>query len=315
MLKTQLRRGLLVSRVSAKWLRGIARYLARRWGDMGACGEHVGHVRNEPPVWQALALQIRIGNSDSMSNELKEPKASVTKAAYHQKQLRKLFPRASDQQFLQLTWAISMLRSGHSAAAARLLNFPRLAVDQSVASRLAVHPWELETLLIQLFLTPREAPQTGATAMFDCSKFESIAELVNRLRKLEDVESAIYLRGGGFNIFGELHRIAQRQFHWQRGYLNLPQFYRYAFIYAQGKCGEYFERTYGLPIAELNLSRDGKRIVVQCKFYSKPVGNKAVQEAAAARLHEHADKAIVVSNAAYTKAARRRNDRSHSIAS
>jgi restriction system protein len=34
------------------------------------------------------------------------------------------------------------------------------------------------------------------------------------------------------------------------------------------------------------------------------VGNKAVQEAAAARLHERADQAIVVSNAAYTKAAR-----------
>ena len=89
--------------------------------------------------------------------------------------------------------------------------------------------------------------------MLDCSNFNSIADLVNRLRKLEDVESAIYLRGGGFNIFGELHRIGQRQFHWQRGYLNLPQFYRYAFIYAQGKCGEYFEKTYGLPITELNL--------------------------------------------------------------
>jgi hypothetical protein len=30
-------------------------------------------------------------------------------------------------------------------------------------------------------------------------------------------------------------------------------FYRYAFIYAQGKCGEYFEKTYGLPITELNF--------------------------------------------------------------
>jgi restriction system protein len=50
--------------------------------------------------------------------------------------------------------------------------------------------------------------------------------------------------------------------------------------------------------------RAGKRIVVQCKFYSNPVGNKAVQEIAAARLHERADQAIVVSNALYTEAAR-----------
>lgn len=48
----------------------------------------------------------------------------------------------------------------------------------------------------------------------------------------------------------------------------------------------------------------GRRVVVQCKFYSKPVGNKAVQEAAAARLHERADLACVVSNATYTKACR-----------
>jgi restriction system protein len=57
------------------------------------------------------------------------------------------------------------------------------------------------------------------------------------------------------------------------------------------------------PRTDIIAERDGKRIVVQCKFYSKPVGNKAVQEAAA-RLHGRADKAIVVSNAAYTKAAR-----------
>jgi hypothetical protein len=76
---------------------------------------------------------------------------------------------------------------------------------------------------------------------------------VNRLRKLEDVESAVYLRATDFNIFGQMHRVAHRQFHWQRGYFNLPQLYRCAFIYAQGKCGEYFERTYGLPITELNF--------------------------------------------------------------
>jgi hypothetical protein len=187
-----------------------------------------------------------------MSNE-KEPKASSTKVAYHLKQLRKLFPRASDQHFLQMVWAIDALRSGRPEAARRLLTFPPQAPDQSIGSPFAVHRWELETLLIQMFLTPKQDPRPGATAVFDCSKFESVVDLVNRLRKLEDVESSVYLRGGEFNVFGELHRIAQRQFHWQRGYLNLPQFYRNAFIYAQGKCGEYFEKTYGLPITELNF--------------------------------------------------------------
>jgi hypothetical protein len=183
----------------------------------------------------------------------KQPKASPAKVAYHLKQLRKLFGRTNDTQFLQMVWAIDALRWGHRDAAARLLAFPPQAADQCIGSPFAIHQWELETLLVQLLLKPRDDTQTDAAAVFDCSNFGSIAELVNRLRKLEDVESAAYLGGGDINIVAELHRIAQRQFHWQRGYLNLPQFYRYTFIYAQGKCGEYFENTYGLPITELNF--------------------------------------------------------------
>ncbi|HEY8124092.1 MAG TPA: restriction endonuclease [Methylocystis sp.] len=47
----------------------------------------------------------------------------------------------------------------------------------------------------------------------------------------------------------------------------------------------------------------GIRLVVQCKLYKSPVGNKAVQEIVAARAHETADYAIVVSNNSYTPAA------------
>jgi hypothetical protein len=32
--------------------------------------------------------------------------------------------------------------------------------------------------------------------------------------------------------------------------------------------------------------KNGVRVVIQCKLYARPVGNKAVQEAAAARAHE-----------------------------
>ena len=45
-----------------------------------------------------------------------------------------------------------------------------------------------------------------------------------------------------------MYRIIQRQFHWQRGYLNLPNFYRYLYIYGQGKCAEFFKDTYGVSI-------------------------------------------------------------------
>ncbi|MGD0578358.1 MAG: restriction endonuclease [Bryobacteraceae bacterium] len=47
----------------------------------------------------------------------------------------------------------------------------------------------------------------------------------------------------------------------------------------------------------------GVRVVLQCKLYSKPVGNKAVQEVAAAKAHERAHYGAVVSNSRYTPAA------------
>lgn len=51
--------------------------------------------------------------------------------------------------------------------------------------------------------------------------------------------------------------------------------------------------------------KSGRKLVVQCKFYSSSVGNSAVQEISASRLHERADFAAVVSNAAFTKPALR----------
>jgi restriction system protein len=45
------------------------------------------------------------------------------------------------------------------------------------------------------------------------------------------------------------------------------------------------------------------RIVIQCKKYSKPVGNRAVQEIVAAIAHEGAQRGVVVTTSAYTTAA------------
>ena len=50
--------------------------------------------------------------------------------------------------------------------------------------------------------------------------------------------------------------------------------------------------------------KDDKKIVIQCKLYSKPVGNKAVQEVYSGKDYYNADYAAVVSNQAYTASAR-----------
>lgn len=56
--------------------------------------------------------------------------------------------------------------------------------------------------------------------------------------------------------------------------------------------------------ADLLLKKDGKKIVVQAKRYSKVVGIKAVQEVMGAKSYYQADAAWVVSNNYFTKAAR-----------
>jgi len=48
-----------------------------------------------------------------------------------------------------------------------------------------------------------------------------------------------------------------------------------------------------------------KRVCIQCKRYSKPVGNGAVQEVVAGMAHWNGTHAVVVSNAGFTKAAQK----------
>ena len=47
------------------------------------------------------------------------------------------------------------------------------------------------------------------------------------------------------------------------------------------------------------------RVVLQCKLYSQPVGNGAVQEIVAGKLHEGANHACVVTNSTFTPQAQR----------
>lgn len=48
---------------------------------------------------------------------------------------------------------------------------------------------------------------------------------------------------------------------------------------------------------------DGVKCAIQCKYYSKPVGNKAVQEALAGMIFYRCDRAIVITNNSFTKQA------------
>ncbi len=63
-------------------------------------------------------------------------------------------------------------------------------------------------------------------------------------------------------------------------------------------------RTTGDFGADLVIEKNGVSTIVQCKFYSQPVGVKAVQEAFSAMTFYTASKSAVISNNSFTKAAR-----------
>lgn len=54
---------------------------------------------------------------------------------------------------------------------------------------------------------------------------------------------------------------------------------------------------------DIIAEKESIKMVVQCKYYKNPVGNKAVQEIFSAKQHELADYAVVVTNSKYTKSA------------
>jgi HJR/Mrr/RecB family endonuclease len=56
--------------------------------------------------------------------------------------------------------------------------------------------------------------------------------------------------------------------------------------------------------ADVVGEKNGERFVFQCKLYGRPVGNKAVQEAYAAKAFYGASRAAVISNSGYTASAR-----------
>lgn len=91
----------------------------------------------------------------------------------------------------------------------------------------------------------------------------------------------------------EIDKMDGRQFEHYLGLLFKSQGYKTTVTRAAGDYG-----------ADLVIEKEGKKIVVQAKRYSKNVGIEAVQQAQASIAHYKAHEAWVVSNSDYTDAAR-----------
>lgn len=153
--------------------------------------------------------------------------------------------RLDREAMAQLVWATwGVQQDPPNDIAQRLIAFPSEAVTANLTSDHAIHAWELETLINLLVQVDRDQ----RLATLSCGRYEVIAQVVNLLRDLENTEAGGYINDD--NIFNELHRIGQRQFPFQRGFLNSADFYRSVFLYGQSDCAAAFERIHGLSLGD-----------------------------------------------------------------
>jgi len=110
-----------------------------------------------------------------------------------------------------------------------------------------MYKWELETLANELLTTSkRDQSRDKRLRALTSDSLPNLLNALNALRKLENQEASRGLNNT--TIFREVARIANRQFDWQRGYLNIPQFYRSTFVYGQGACASHFEAAHGISV-------------------------------------------------------------------
>ncbi len=148
-----------------------------------------------------------------------------------------------------MIWAVNHLQNGEAEIAARYLAYPEEAVGAGISSNYRIHPWIMETLINELLSSPKQSIFTRRpTRTLNCAHFNAIASVVNALNELENAEAGVWLSGNDVRI--EMHQIAQRQFPWQRGFFNLPQFYRSAFLYNFEAANTLFMHNNGVSIAD-----------------------------------------------------------------
>ncbi|MBY3535996.1 hypothetical protein HFN68_24225 [Rhizobium laguerreae] len=153
--------------------------------------------------------------------------------------------------FLALLWSVDALQSGREDRAKPYLEYPKEAATEHIESSYFVYRWDLETLATLLLTSPKTPIRPGRNRRVNCRSFGALGRTVNLLRDLEEAESQLHI--DHTTIVLEMHRVAQRQFPWQRGYANPQQIYRFFYVYGQGACAEHFQETHGISISEFSM--------------------------------------------------------------
>lgn len=208
---------------------------------------------------------------------------------------------ADDGAFLRLVWAVNAIQSGMERRARGIIEYPREAITQALPDQYTIQKWELETIIISLLTIAKDRPRNGRFRYLNCSQYRTLRHIIHTLRQVENEEYGLV--GSSDDVLDEMHRIAQRQFGWQRGLFNVEVLHRYVFVYGQGKCAEYFKERYGISVSTfLKVSIAASLVIGERPWQNKPtVGDVGITP-------EQLDKALAILsidlNEARTKASK-----------
>jgi hypothetical protein len=144
-----------------------------------------------------------------------------------------------------MTWSAWAIQNGHADAATRYLSYPPDATDGSAGAPLVIYPWQLETFVNEALAAPRLRSDAKSRSLLT-QNFSSIYRLAKLIQRIEEADDRAFLQAN--DVLYELHRLTQRQFEWQRGFANMPRFYRTLQMFGEGTVGTQFEREVGCTV-------------------------------------------------------------------
>ena len=167
----------------------------------------------------------------------------------YRRRLARILSRGVDEEVISLVSAVIAVHAGQEGALRAVRDLPREALGAELGSRFYIPPWSLETLVNELLATPKAVGvEAGTAGTLNAGLFSNLRAMHAALVKLENAEDGIFLSRR--DVFHEMARIAQRQFPWQRGFLNAPHLYRSLVLYGTGSAKRYFEARSGIAISD-----------------------------------------------------------------
>ena len=163
---------------------------------------------------------------------------------YYREKLARLLSKTSLLDVIGMTWSGWAIQNGHAEHARRYMDFSPEATDGSAGARLVLYAWQLETLVNEAMVAPLRPDRRRRQLI--TQQFSAIYQLVKLVQRIEEADDRAFLQSN--DVLYEVHRLTQRQFEWQRGFLNLPRFYRAVHLFGEGAAGTYFEEQAGCTV-------------------------------------------------------------------